>query len=380
MQINRPSAPSRNSLQRLSPPALTEESLSTADTAPLDRAEARPNERPDGFSRIARIGLLALAAGSALAGCKINEPTPPISAADDPGAFEMEDPSFVYLGPGTTRIDLAREQDLECPAFHKDISECEWVDEPYSPYGIHLGHGVVEDFNGNLMAIPQLAVDNSFSAILENPEYVSIGPDGRYYNRETEIRQTAPGSFSIGATGAPPSYTVELRGSEASVKSYNSRKKEYTEMISVEQQSDSSVLLNGEYGYNLRSQGDHFTIQKAKGGFISRLQYDSDSYRYMVSDAERQPYRTYTFENGAMSYPVDAPAWFDDYTVTYRSSSNADGGFESSITDNHGTRSYLTMERTGDNEGRWTWSGYRSKEMKVQWRGGEMVNGPSAGR
>lgn len=232
---------------------------------------------------------LGLAAG-ALAGC--TSPTPP---AQDPGAYVLESPEIVVMSDSLHRIDLARETETVCTGFGED-ERCDTEKVDYHPIGIHVGHGVVEDLNGNLFSAPQLvtggpgiAVKNPDSVYLDGP----LGSEGRLRRLDENTVETSKSLFGR--------HQITLTENEALVTGpslFGSRHEE----IRVRVNGGVATISEGRWDQQLvQSQGDHLLVQSARGNEIASVRND----------------------NTQGSYSVSQPSLFSDYRVTVKSDSNS---------------------------------------------------------
>lgn len=362
MNIN---AHSARTLSRLSPPVRQTGTRAAAEVD-VDKANF-PQPKDNSSTGWMQMGLMALAAGGALAGC--TPTTPPVAPAGNPGAYVMQDPTFVVIADETPRIDLARKSSLDCPPGYKDISECTRKDEPYSAFAIHLGHGIVEDFNGNLAAIPSLAVANNSTAVLENPDHLTITSKILFGGEtDVDISQTRPEEFKIDYHSPVSGYRVHLDGPHAEVSFPDRWDGEYKTFLKVDRESDSRVVVDDGNKTNVQSQGDHLAVRGAEGGYIQNLEYGADSFSKLGSDKSYDPTITYNVVNGELQRPVDAPWPFKDYTAEYQSKQLADGSFQVGWSN---TTRPVVLKQTGEHSGTWT-----QGRSTYTWEGGRLINGP----
>lgn len=362
MNINAQPSPRLN---RLSPPVRLKEDTPGPE-GPVDQVTASPPEETKSTGWM-RMGMMALAAGGTLAGC--TPTTPPLAPAENAGAYVMQDPTFVVIAEETPRIDLARKSSLDCPPGYKDISECTRKDEPYSAFAIHLGHGIVEDFNGNLAAIPSLAVANNSTAVLENPDHLSMTSKTLFGgDNDVDITQTKPGEFKIDYHSPVGGYKVRLNGSHAEVSFPDRWDGEYKTFLTIDRQSDSRVVVDDGSKTNVQSQGDHIAVQGAEGGYIRRLEYGDDFYTKRATGDNLEQAVTYNVVNGELQRPVDAPWPLRDYTAEYQSKQLADGSFQVGWSN---TTRPVVLKQTGEHSGTWT-----QGRSTYTWEGGRLVNGP----
>lgn len=233
---------------------------------------------------------LTLAAG-ALAGC--TSPTPP---AQDPGAYAMESPEVVVLSDSIQRIDLARETETHCTGSGETES-CHTDDVAYHPIGIHFGHGLVEDLNGNLFSAPQLVTGGDSGVAVKNPDSVLLdGPlfsEGRLTRLDENTVETQNSLFGR--------HRITLSENEALVTSPGLFGGQY-ESIRVRVDNGVATISENRWDQQIvQSQGNHILVQTRGGTEVAKIRADREN----------------------SSYTVTRPSLFKDYQVNVSYNSNA---------------------------------------------------------
>jgi hypothetical protein len=217
----------------------------------------------------AGLGLAALA----LTGC-----TDPVPPAADPGAFELENPELVVMSDSIQRIDLARETDEVCTGTGEDET-CTTVDVDYHDVGIHFGHGVVQDLNGNLFAAPQLVTPGAPGLAVSNPARVIA--DGPLGSGGTLV-QTDLGRYATEGSLFGYRQTVTVEGEQARVEGTGLFGGKY-EKMKVSVNDGRATVSEGRYVTEyVQSQGDHLLVQTRYGGELAEIRHDIAASRYEV--------------------------------------------------------------------------------------------------
>jgi len=234
-------------------------------------AATAPEKSKFGLAKVA-LGL-ALASGT-LSGC--GTPVPP---AADAGAYELEDVEVVVLSDSIDRIDIARETHEVCTGSGDDES-CHETDDPYHPIGLHLGHGVVQDLNGNLFAAPQLAADQAPGRAVANPDSVFV--DGPLFT-EGHLNRTGAGSFDIEGSVFSGDYTIDLDGKSAVVTSRALFGGRY-ESMRISHVDGTSTISEGRWDQEIvQSQGEHLLVQGTHGAKLAEIRQDREAGSYSLT-------------------------------------------------------------------------------------------------
>lgn len=286
----------------------------------LDIAQARKKEKsPFGFAKVA-LGL-GLAAGT-LAAC--GSPVPPASEA---GAYELEDAEVVILNHSIDRIDLARETDTVCTGSFEDET-CFEVDEPYHEIGIHMGHGIVQDLNGNLFAAPQLAAEDAPGHAVANPDSVYV--DGPLFT-EGRVQRTGDSTFDVSGSVFGGKYSIRLDGKNAVVTTPSLIGRDY-ESMRISHVDGVNTISQGRWEQqHVQSQGDHLLVQNTIGSELGRIEHDTTNGTYTISEDR---------------------LFGDDYMITatygpqqYKRSGNSWGGTRVQVEENEAGQHETTFNR-----------------------------------
>lgn len=227
-------------------------------------------ESKDSFSWAkAAVGLGLVA--SALSGCGTQQ-----APAPDPGVYEMEAPELVVMSDNIQRIDIEREQTEECTGIGED-RDCDWEDVAYHPMGIHIGEGVVQDFNGNLFAAPQLVAQQAPGNAVFSPERVEIdgvlGTGGTMSRKDSDTFETR--GFSLGRT--------EIEVNDNSVDVTANALFGRHDVTSVATQNGVATVKEGRYVEALvQSQGDHLLVQTNHGRTMAEIRHSEADGSYTV--------------------------------------------------------------------------------------------------
>lgn len=121
----------------------------------LPAEEFRSSEvREGGGWGMGKMALVMLAGGAALAGCTQAPPVAPIQATT---MLPLENPQLMLLPEGVPRIDIYRSTTTTSSTDMDGNTTTSESDDPYKPVGVHLGAGIFQDINDNLVFVPQLA-------------------------------------------------------------------------------------------------------------------------------------------------------------------------------------------------------------------------------
>lgn len=263
---------------------------------PLADARVEKNSKSS-FAKVA-IGL-GLAAAS-LSAC--GQPTPP---AADAGAYELESPEIVVLDQSVDRIDLARE--TEEPLFCDDDNESSFDDcdeEPvdYHSVGIHVGHGVVQDLNGNLFVAPQLAAGSTPVAAARNPESVEV--KAPLWTKASLERQ-ADGSYQT--DGFFGNRKISREGDDVLVTGGLFGR---SELMRVRNDGQSvTIVENGWNNEIVQSQGDHLLIQNQSGHELGEVRHDPEAGTYSLFRDHLIGDTTYSVNYSDTSYSRESDNW-----------------------------------------------------------------------
>ena len=252
-------------LHRLSPPRACRPNAAPPKPEVSDSTSAQVAEPKD------RIGLGKIAVGLgfaavALTGC--TNPTPP---AANPGAYELESPEVVVMSDSVQRIDISRETREECSGFGEERS-CHTEKVSYHPIGIHVGEGVVQDFNGNLFAAPQLVAPGAPGIAVANPERVEadgpLGHDGSYRRHDENTFHTEDSAF--GKKG------IDFHENEIVV---TNRGLFGGESMRVTLEDGVATVKEGRSVVSLvQSQGDHLLVQSRYGNEQAQIRHEDGRY------------------------------------------------------------------------------------------------------
>ena len=264
------------------PPRALSPEISKSPQLELEKAAVQKDETNFGWAKVgAGLGLAALA----LTGC-----TDPVPPAADPGAFELENPELVVMSDSIQRIDLARETDEVCTGIGEDET-CTTVDVDYHDIGIHFGHGVVQDLNGNLFAAPQLVAPGAPGLAVSNPSRVVA--DGPLGSGGTLV-QTEHGRYTTDGSLFGYRQTITVEGDQALVEGTGLFGGKYEKMKVAVADGRASVSEGRYVAQYVQSQGDHLLVQTRYGGEIAEIRHDTSAHRYEVR----------------------RPALFGDYNIT----------------------------------------------------------------
>lgn len=274
-------------------------------------AEAAPHKRSTGSLLAAAAGL-TLAAG-ALAGC--GGPTPPAAEA---GAYSMETPEVVVLSDSMQRIDLSRETETQCTGTGEDET-CTTEDVSYHPIGIHFGHGLVEDLNGNLFSAPQLIAQDGPGIAAKNPDKVfldgPLGTEGNLNRVDAHTVETRNSLFGY--------HTITLSPGQAVVSGPTLFGGKY-EQMRVRVEDGVARISEGRWDQEIaQSQGDHILVQNQLGTELANIKHSADGHTYSVTRPSL--FKDYslnvTYQGGNVSFTDNA--WGKDPVIT--SGQNAQG-------------------------------------------------------
>ncbi len=295
-------------------------------------SEARAKEKhPLNWAKAA-VGL-GLAAG-ALAGC-----TSPTAPALDPGAYAMESPEVVVLSESIQRIDLARETETHCTGMGEDKS-CHTHSVAYHPIGIHFGHGLVEDLNGNLYAAPQLISGGDSGVAVKNPDSVLLdGPfltEGRLNRVDENTVETQNSLFSR--------HRITLSENQAVV----TRPELFGgghESIRVRVENGVATISENRWDHQIvQSQGDHILVQTPGGSEIAKIRAQRENRSYTVTRPTL--FKSYqvdaTYDSNSIRF--DDNAWGADPSVSKGTDSEGRTTYEK----RHGKQHVSTTTVTPD--------------------------------
>ena len=251
-----------------SPPSL--KSKTTPKVSAPENFDQASVEEKDSFSwGKAALGLGLVA--SALSGCGTQQ-----APAPDPGVYEMEAPELVVMSDNIQRIDIEREQTEECTGIGED-RDCDWEDVAYHSMGIHLGEGVVQDFNGNLFAAPQLVAKQAPGNAVFSPEGVEIdgvlGTGGAMTRKDGDSFETR-GSL-LGRTEIDVnSNSIDVKGKSI----FGTHR-----LTNVTTTDGVATVKEGRYVQAVvQSQGDHVLVQTKRGRTMAEITHSEDDGNYTV--------------------------------------------------------------------------------------------------
>ena len=259
----------------------------------------------------------------------------PVAPAEDPGAYTLENPDVVVMDDSLDRIDLSRETDRQCTGVGEDET-CIEVDRDYHRVGLHVGHGVVQDLNGNLFVAPQLAAGEAPGKAAVNPRSVDLkGP----LLSEGRLKQTSPGHYEVSGSLFGYRHKIDINGNEATVTqqgllgSYESMRIE----------NDNGVVTVVEGGWSeqemVQSQGDHLLVQSQWGINHGEIRHNPEAGEYSLTkpgffgDSEYQvsySSEQYTRSSNTGASTVSATSNGDGSTTTERGW--LQGGYDNSDT------------------------------------------------
>lgn len=290
MRISRPSFLSN----RVSSPPKAQAKGLQQTTDVLDLSAAQPADKSGVCWGKLAVGLGLV--GGALTGCTDGgEPVPPSA---DPGEYVLETPELVLMSNTTARIDIARETEQNCTGIGED-STCTTDDVPYHRLGVQVGHGIIQDLNGNLFAAPQLATDVAPGVAVSNPDSVTWQVQGRE-DIQGQITRTDQNTFHTG--GFPFGRSdITIQGNTLTQTRTRILAKAYTALtVSL---SDNVATVK-EVGYPValvQSQGDHLLVQSKGGRTLAEIRHDKQGGNYQVSRPGSRWTTTATYTNDSIS-------------------------------------------------------------------------------
>lgn len=164
----------------------------------LPTEEFRPAEVPSrGGWGMGKVALVMLAGGAALAGCTQAPPVAPIQATTP---LPLENPQLMLLPEGVPRIDIYRSTTTNYSTDMDGNTTTSESDDPYTPVGVHLGAGLFQDTNDNLVFVPQLAFGQSVG--LTHFQRASLGREtGSRWFKPPVLTREANGDVTITRLG-----------------------------------------------------------------------------------------------------------------------------------------------------------------------------------
>ena len=203
----------------------------------------------------------------------------PVAPAEDPGAYTLENPDVVVMDDSLDRIDLSRETDTQCSGTGED-EVCVEVSRDYHRVGLHIGHGVVQDLNGNLFVAPQLAAPDAPGKAAVNPNSVDL--EAPLFS-EGHLKQTSPGHYEVSGSLFGFRHEIDINGNEARV----TQRGLLGSFESMRIENDNGVVTVVEDGWSrqeiVQSQGDHLLIQGQWGGKYGEIRHNPEAGEYSLT-------------------------------------------------------------------------------------------------
>lgn len=252
-------------LKRSGPPQRQQAPATPAAQEDSTTEAAAPQEKDS--KKWLKVAFGAGLAATALSAC--GTPTPP---AADPGAYEIESPDLVVLSDSIQRVDLARETRTECTGTGESQS-CHTENVAYHTLGIHVGEGVVQDFNGNLFAAPQLAADGAPGIAVSNPTKVEV--DGPLRSNGT-LKQVDQNTYETrGSLFGKKEITVAENEIDVETDGFLGA----SDITRVTNSDGVSTVREGRHKVALvQSQGDHILVQTEHGRTIAEIRHEDNQY------------------------------------------------------------------------------------------------------
>ena len=302
-----------------------------------------------------------LAAGIGLAATALTGCTDAVPPAANAGNYDIGSPELVVMSQDIQRIDINRETDRECSGFGEDES-CHDVDVAYHPIGIHMGEGVVQDFNGNLFAAPQLVTQGSPGTAVANPEQVyadgPLGTTGTLKRRDEDtfrIRGSIFGRADIDVSDK--NIVVNGRGLFGSYEAMN-----------ILNSGGVTDIKEGRFTQAyVQSQGDHVLVQSKYGRTLAEIRHEDGSGKYQVT----RPglfggyNMNVTYNDNQVSF--DGPGWGDSLV-----SSSTNGKGEEVVSVKSGP---FTTVTTTEKESGWNDDYFGPGSIEYTYHGGKVLPG-----
>ena len=282
MQIARNSFLGRKSL---SPPQLGAGEKKSPDLEHLEMSAGAEKESND--TSWGKVALGLVMATSALAGCELGEPVAP---AEDPGSYVLDSPEVVVMSDSLARIDISRETEDDCTGFGED-EVCYESDVAYHRMGIHVGHGVVQDFNGNLFAAPQLVADGAPAAAVSNPESAVLKINGKERGRISKVDEKTvelSGRLGRGLLGNDNGTITSTRESLFGGATTRTLASSDGQVTTIFEGTRADTLV--------QSQGEHLLVQSPHGRAKAEIRHHGAEGYYEVSFPRRSSSYNYTVD------------------------------------------------------------------------------------
>ena len=263
------------------------------------------------------------------------EPVTPVAPAGDSGAYTLENPELVVMDDSLDRIDLSRETD--CSSTGDGCTETNRI---YHRVGLHVGHGVVQDLNGNLFVAPQLAAEGIPGKVAVNP--TSLDLKATRNQEEGRLRETSPGHYEVSGGMFGSRQEIDFNGDEVTVVQRGLFGN--YESIRIENHDGIISITDAAFGKQfIQPQGDHILVQGSRGQKYGEIRHNPEAGEYSL----RKPYPL-----GHWEYNVSYS------TQHYTRSSNTDESTVAAVSNGEGSiRSELG----------WNRGGYDSNDTSTGW-------------